>query len=164
MGCHFSKAIVGPRIPSSDETCLRLVRTENKSYKKADAFFLGGYPPQQSFRDRISETEWKRLNMEFIEALKSSQSLLSRLLLQKPKTDVIVAKVNRYILRPRGMFMKKLSYQHVYDEYNIIRYYWYEIAMNPTEIDKLENRKSFVKITTTDRKVKEDLYFKDRWP
>ena len=77
MGCHISKsqAIVRPRVPLSNESCIRLVRTENKSYQTADAYFLGGYPLQQSFRNRISETEWRRLNIEFIQASSSPQSL-----------------------------------------------------------------------------------------
>ena len=44
------------------------LRTEDKRYQKVDTYFLGGYPPQQSFRGRISEMEWKMLNIEFIEA------------------------------------------------------------------------------------------------
>ena len=165
MGCHNSKAIVGPRIPLSNESCIRLVRTENKSYQTADVFFLGGYPPQQSFRNRISETEWRSLNIEFLEASKSSQSLTSRLFLQRhTKIDEIVAKANRYIFRPRSMYMKKLSYTHIYDEYNITKYYWYEIAMTQTEIDRLENRKSFVTVTVTEDNVEEDINFQHRWP
>ena len=169
MGCHNSKAIVGPRIPLSNESCIRLVRTENKSYQTADVFFLGGYPPQQSFRNRISETEWRSLNIEFVEASKSSQSLTSRLFLQQhTKIDEIVAKANRYIFRPRSMYMKKLSYTHIYDydeyNYNITKYYWYEIAMTQTEIDRLENRKSFVTVTVTEDNVEEDVNFQHRWP
>ena len=30
------------------------------------------------------------------------------------------------------------------------KYYWYEIAMTPTEIDRLENRKSFVRVNVTE--------------
>ena len=161
-GCH-SQAIVGPRIPLSNESCIRLVRTEDKSYQKVDTYFLGGYPPQQSFRGRISEMEWKMLNIEFIEATKPVSTLA---IIKKPKTDVVVAKVNRYILRPRGMFMKMLSYLHIDETYDKqdIRYYWYEIAMNPTEINRLENRKSFVKVTVTEDNVKEDMNFQQRWP
>jgi len=161
-GCH-SQAIVGPRVPLSNESCIRLVRTENKSYQKVDAYFLGGYPPQESFRDRISEMEWKRLNIEFIEATKPVSMLHT---IMKPKTDAVVAKVNRYILRPRGMFMKMLSYLHIdetYDNHDK-RYYWYEIAITPSEVVRLEKRKSFVNVTVTEDNVKEDFNFKQRWP
>ena len=36
---------------------------------------------------------------------------------------------------------------------NIKKYYWYEIAMTPTEIDRLENRKSFVRVNVTEDNV-----------
>ena len=160
MGCLISKsqAIVGPRVPLSNESCIRLVRTENKSYQTADAYFLGGYPLQQSFRNRISETEWRRLNIEFIQASSSPQSLRVR------RIDEVVAKANRYIFRPRRMYMKKLAYTHIYDQHNIKKYYWYELAMTPTEIDRLENRKSFVRVNVTEDNVEEDVNFQHRWP
>ena len=36
--------------------------------------------------------------------------------------------------------------------------------MTPTEIDRLENRKSFVRVNVTEDNVEEDVNFQNRWP
>ena len=181
--------------------------------RKSNPFFKKGYPPQARFRSLITEKEWKRLNQEFVDVWNSFEATgplpflgvcctytglgmfflcipccwLSSLLEKRKKAvQVVVAKANKYIFRPRGMFMKERSILYSEPDYLSLSgdfsgggpdtVSWYEIAMTPTEIDRLEKQKSHTTESgtcyccgnpnkyVTDNTVEEDLEFKHRWP
>jgi len=186
--------------------------------RKSNPFFKKGYPPQARFRSLITEEEWKKLNQEFVDVWNLYEATgplsflgvcctytglgvfalcipccwLSSLLEKRRKAiQAVVAKANKYIFRPRGMFMKERSILYSEPAYlgDILgilgdmdsgspdqQVSWYEVAMTPTEIDRLEKQKSHTtefgtwyccgnpNKYVTDNTVEEDLEFKRRWP
>ena len=141
-------------------------------------FFQDGYPLQPLLRARLSRKEWDRMDQELTEAWNSCRAskvscslkcclmfpvvyflgiplcYLIRITNERAyKLAVAIGKVNKYIFRPRGMFLKEQSvtvytsntFGHVAGSGHHERgeeYVWYEIALEPGQINRLETTKS----------------------
>lgn len=148
-------------------------------------FFQDGYPLQPLLRARLSRKEWDRMDQELTEAWNSCRAskvscslkcclmfpgvyflgiplcYLIRITNERDyKLAVAIGKVNKYILRPRGMYLKEQSvtvytsntFGHAVGSYHHNReeeYAWYEIALEPDQINRLETTKTFRKYSTS---------------
>jgi len=163
MGNEFTK------LPEGREEVIILEKIKGHGRlckgRVVSTFFKSGYPTQKLFRDKLSEHDWQRLDSEFVDVWNESKvSNISKAckivsffpgayLLCVPlcwlgklseKRDAamqeVLAKVNKYIFRPRGIFMKKRSVTESAGD-TMVEMAWYEIALTPDEIKRLEARR-----------------------
>ena len=192
-----------PKVPQTTEHVIRLNKVQGQdrlfSGRRSKPFFRVGYPYPKTFRDRFSQDEWTRFDNEFLDVWNSARASTTpgvckvlaifpgSYLLCIPlcwlcsiteKRDIsmhaVVAKANKYIFRPRGMYMKERfiivgSGKHQEETA------WYEIALTPGEISRLEKEKSVEGQASgtccsgpedyvTEDTVEDDLDFQRRWP
>jgi hypothetical protein len=164
MDCHYDDRTGIPVTPPSTEEKICFDRSgANEKGRAISPFFKTAYPSQQHLRHRMPEQEWNRLDSEFLEAwnhCKASKfstcclwmAVFPGILLlgipviwvcsivgkRRTAMEQHVAKVNKYILRPRGMFMKEQTHLIQVEDGYAWGSSWYEIALTPFEVDRLE--------------------------
>ncbi len=194
-----------PKVPLTTEHVIRLNKVQGHKRlftgRRSKPFFREGYPTPKTFRDRFSKDEWSRLDNEFLDAWNSTLASTTpgvckglalfpgMYLLAIPtcwlcniteKRDrsmhAVVAKANKYIFRPRGMYMKERSITVSSGNGNSQEETaWYEIALTPVEVSRLQKETSFEapggcfccgdpNDYVTEDTVEEDLDFQRRWP
>jgi len=172
--------------------------------KKKSFFPSSGYPTQSIFRSHITETEWNRLNDEFLQIWNETKAsrihVLAKVLFLFPGVYLcciptwwvynlaekresamqeLVAKVNKYIFRPRNMYMKEITrmVKIPAPTSQYLEVAWYEIALTPQEIARLEQKLTFPtdhdnyiyrwrdpsNLYVDEHSVKHDLQFESRW-
>ena len=196
-----------PVAPPSTEEKICFTNKDFMEGRANPPFFKTAYPSQQHLRDRMTEQEWNRLDNEFFEAWNAcTASKFSSccfimacfpgiLLLGIPviwlfyitgnrraAMEQLVAKVNKYALRPRGMFMKEQCLSIRTSEGTTHGATWHESALSPFEVDRLEKlpHTCFFAVNAaggfvyqkvrpkedrvTEETVEEDPAFQGRWP
>lgn len=169
-------------------------------FQRTGPFFAGGYPRQKSLSSRLSLNEWNMLQKEFTDVWNEEKYskcnpacvtcaifpgaylLCIPLCLVTSKYEKrdqamheVVAKVNKYILRPRGMFMKRFMVVEGGGE-SQKEIKWYEIGLTEQEITRMENKLTYDGSSCnccggkgpndyiTEDTVKADVAFQSRWP
>ena len=187
------------KVPATTEHVIRLKKVSGTDRvfrgRCNKPFFQEGYPTPKTFRDRFSQDAWNRLDNEFLNVWNSTlasntswewkaYALCPGLILlcvpicyvaNMAKRDKamyeVVAKANKYIFRPRGMYMKERVIAEGSDS-SREEIAWYEIALTPWEVSRLENAKTYQvgcnccgdpNDYVTEDTVEEDLDFQRRW-
>ena len=188
------------KVPATTERVIRLNKVSQSDRlfggRCNKPFFREGYPTPKIFRNRFSQDAWNRLDNEFLNVWNSTLAsntswgckclaifpgiyllcvpfcYVSNMAEKREKAmHEVVAKANKYIFRPRGMFMKERVIAEGHDS-SRREIAWYEIALTPGEVSRLEKQKTYEvggycccdpNDYVTEDTVEEDLDFQRRW-
>ena len=190
-------------MPKSTPDVVRLKKVDGVTVSvRAAPFFKEGYPIQPKFRHLLSESDWWRLDKEFLDVWNEQRASnlhpavvccsimpgaycclvpvcwLSSIFEERASAiHELVAKVNKYIMTPRGMLMKQRMIIESHDN-SQTRIIWYEIALTENERQRLAKErylnetecrtclpccKSQNDFVITEDTVGEDAAFRMRW-
>jgi len=170
-------------MPKSTPDVVRLKKVDGVTVSvRAAPFFKEGYPIQPKFRHLLSESDWWRLDKEFLDVWNEQRASnlhpavvccsimpgaycclvpvcwLSSIFEERASAiHELVAKVNKYIMTPRGMLMKQRMIIESHDN-SQTRIIWYEIALTENERQRLAKERYLTSLLRRTRSERTRLF------